>query len=38
MTDHVNAFQGFVNQLFGMNVRFDDEVLGLWLLGTLLDS
>ena len=38
MTDHVNAFQGFVNQLSGMNVRFDDEVLGLWLLGTLPDS
>ena len=29
MTDHVNVIQGFVNQLSGMNVRFDDEVLGL---------
>ena len=38
MTDHVHAFQGFVNQLSGMNVRFDDEVLGLWFLGTLPDS
>ena len=38
MTDHLNEFQGFVNQLSGMNVWFEDEVLGLWLLGTLSDS
>ena len=38
MTDHVNVFQDFVNQLSGMNVKFDDEVLSLWFLGTLPDS
>ena len=31
-------FRVLLNQLFGKNVRFDDEVLGLWLLGTLPDS
>ena len=29
MIDHLNAFQGFVNQLSRMNVRFEDEMLGL---------
>ena len=29
MTDNVNAFQSFVNQLSSMNVKFDDEVLGI---------
>ena len=28
MTDHMNAFSGFVNKLSGTNVRFDDEVYG----------
>ncbi|KAJ4718977.1 Retrovirus-related Pol polyprotein from transposon TNT 1-94 [Melia azedarach] len=38
MTDHLNAFQGIINQLAGMNIKFEDEVQGLWLLGTLPDS
>lgn len=38
LTDHLNAFQGIINQLAGMNIKFEDEVQGLWLLGTLPDS
>ena len=38
MTDHLNTFQGIINQLAGMNIKFEEEVQGLWLLGTLLDS
>ncbi|GMJ01977.1 hypothetical protein HRI_003866900 [Hibiscus trionum] len=30
--------QSVMNQLLGMGVKFDDEILGLWLLATLLDS
>ncbi|CAM8885310.1 unnamed protein product [Rhodiola kirilowii] len=38
ITNHLNAFQGIINQLAGMGIKFDDEIQGLWLLGTLLDS
>ncbi|RVW31737.1 Retrovirus-related Pol polyprotein from transposon TNT 1-94 [Vitis vinifera] len=38
MTDHLNTFQGIINQLAGINIKFEEEVQGLWLLGTLLDS
>ena len=38
MTYHLNAFQGIINQLAGMNIKFEEEVQGLWLLGTLPDS
>ncbi|KAL6315899.1 hypothetical protein AAG906_013243 [Vitis piasezkii] len=38
MTDHLNTFQGIINQLAGMNIKFEEEVQGLWLLGTLSDS
>ena len=38
MSDHLNTFQGIINQLAGMGIKFDDEVQGLWLLGTLPDS
>ncbi|RVW22327.1 Retrovirus-related Pol polyprotein from transposon TNT 1-94 [Vitis vinifera] len=38
MTDHLNTFQGIINQLAGMNIKFEEEVQGLWLLGTLPDS
>ena len=38
MTDHLNTFQGIINQLAAMGIRFDEEVQGLWLLGTLPDS
>ena len=38
MTDHLNTFQGIINQLAGMKIKFDTEVQGLMLLGTLPDS
>ena len=38
MTDHLNTFQGIINQLAGMDIKFEEEVQGLWLLGTLPDS
>ena len=38
MTDHLNTFQGINNQLAGMNIKFEEEVQGLRLLGTLSDS
>ncbi|GAB2275083.1 hypothetical protein Dimus_039106 [Dionaea muscipula] len=38
LTDHLNTFQGVINQLAGMGIKFDDEVQGLCLLGTLPDS
>jgi transposase InsO family protein len=38
LTDHLNTFQGIINQLAGMGIKFDDEVQGLCLLGTLSDS
>ena len=38
MIDHLNTFQGIINQLVGMNIKFEKEVQGLWLLGTLSDS
>ncbi|KAK8558827.1 hypothetical protein V6N12_042120 [Hibiscus sabdariffa] len=37
-SDHVSEFQSVMNQLLGMSVKFDDEILGLWLLATLPDS
>ena len=36
--NHVNEFQGLLDQLSNVGVKFDDETLGLWLLNTLLDS
>lgn len=38
ITDHLNAFQGIINQLAGMGIKFEDEIQGLWILGTLPDS
>jgi hypothetical protein len=38
LTDHLNTFQGIINQLAGMGIKFDDEVQGLCLLSTLSDS
>ena len=38
MTDHLNAFQGLLNKLSDMGIKFDDEIHGQWLLGTLPDS
>ncbi|KAH0687852.1 hypothetical protein KY285_018422 [Solanum tuberosum] len=36
--DHINDFQGVLDQLSEMGVNFDDEIQGLWLLNTLPDS
>ena len=38
MTDHLNNFQGIMNQLSSMGIKFDEEVQGLLLLGSLPDS
>ena len=38
ISDHLNDFQGCFDQLSGMGVKFDDEILALWLLNTLPDS
>ncbi|CAH9109494.1 unnamed protein product [Cuscuta epithymum] len=38
VTDHLNSFQGIINQLAGMGIKFEDEIQDLWLLGTLSDS
>ncbi|GJV38920.1 putative RNA-directed DNA polymerase [Tanacetum coccineum] len=38
ITDHLNAFQSIINQLAGMGIKFEDEIQGLWLLGTLPDT
>jgi hypothetical protein len=38
LTDHLNTFQGIINQLAGMGIKFDDKVQGLCLLGTLSNS
>ena len=38
ISDHINDFQGVLDQLSGMGVKFDDEIQGLWLLNTLPDS
>ena len=36
--DHLNEFQGVLDQLSSMRIKFEDEVQGLWLLNTLPDS
>ena len=36
--DHLNEFQGILDQLSSMGIKFEDEVQGLWLLNTLPDS
>ncbi|CAH1430673.1 unnamed protein product [Lactuca virosa] len=38
ISDHLNSFQGIINLLAGMGIKFEDELQGLWLLGTLPDS
>jgi hypothetical protein len=38
ISDHLNEFQGCFDQLSGMGVKFEDEIMGLWLLLTLPDS
>jgi len=34
MTDHLNNFQGIMNQLSAMGIKFDEEIQGLLLLGS----
>lgn len=34
ISNHLDEFQGFLGQLSRMDINFDDEVLGLWLLNT----
>jgi len=36
--DHLNECQGLLDQLSRMGIKFDYEVLGLWLPNTLLES
>ena len=38
VADHVNAFQGIINQLSSMEISFEDEVRVLLLLGSLSDT
>ena len=38
MTDHLNNFQGIMNHLSTMGIKFDEEIQGLLLLGSLPDS
>nr|KYP52740.1 Retrovirus-related Pol polyprotein from transposon TNT 1-94 [Cajanus cajan] len=38
ISDHLNEFQGLLDQLSEMGIKFHDEVLGLWLLNTLPES
>ncbi|GJY08371.1 putative RNA-directed DNA polymerase [Tanacetum coccineum] len=38
ITDHLNAFQGIINHLAGMGIKFEDELQGLWLLGSILNE
>ena len=38
ISNHENDFQGILNQLNGMGIKFEDEVQGLWLLNTLPDA
>ncbi|CAH9120743.1 unnamed protein product [Cuscuta epithymum] len=36
--DHVNEFQGLVDQMTDVGIKFEEEILGLWLLNSLPDS
>jgi len=38
MIDHLNNFQGIINQLSVMGIKFDEKIQGLLLLGSLPDS
>lgn len=38
VANYLNEFQETVDQLSGMGIKFDDEVLALWLLAALPDS
>ncbi|RDX70455.1 hypothetical protein CR513_50300, partial [Mucuna pruriens] len=36
--DHLNEFQGIIDQMSGMGIKFEDEILGLLLLNSLPES
>ncbi len=38
MPDYLNDFEGLIDQLAEVGIKFDDEVYGLWLLNTLPES
>ncbi|RDX81121.1 hypothetical protein CR513_38240, partial [Mucuna pruriens] len=38
LSDHLNEFQGIINQMSRMGIKFEDEILGLLLLNSLLES
>jgi len=38
ISNHISEFQGCFDKLSSMGVKFEDEILGLWLLNTLHDS
>ncbi|GKE47512.1 hypothetical protein Tco_1478770, partial [Tanacetum coccineum] len=38
MSEHLIVFQGIIKQLFEIGIKFNEEVQGLWLLGSLPDS
>ena len=38
ISDHLSEFQDCFYQLSDMHVKFEDEILGLWLLNTLPNS
>ncbi|RDX96355.1 hypothetical protein CR513_20986, partial [Mucuna pruriens] len=38
LSDHLNKFQGFIDQMSGMGIKFEDEIFGLLLLNSLSES
>ncbi|RDX64956.1 hypothetical protein CR513_56425, partial [Mucuna pruriens] len=38
LSDHLNEFQGILDQISGIDIKFEDEILGLLLLNSLLKS
>ncbi|RDX97304.1 hypothetical protein CR513_19938, partial [Mucuna pruriens] len=38
LLDHLNEFQGIIDQMSEMGIKFEDEILGLLLLNSLLES
>ncbi|RDX88082.1 hypothetical protein CR513_30369, partial [Mucuna pruriens] len=38
LSDHLNEFQGIIDQMSGMSIKFEDEILGLLFLNSLPES
>ncbi|RDX93713.1 hypothetical protein CR513_23988, partial [Mucuna pruriens] len=38
LSDHLNEFQGIIDQMSGMSIKFEDEILGLLLFNSLPES